>query len=484
MANDYFQDITPESGTPIRYTPEGPRDTAPSAPPQAPSVGSKVPIRPVASTAPSPAPTVAGGEKSIRNVTMQRSRPRVGGFGGDIRPEPPPAFMPEEPRRSRSRLWIWLLAGVSLLVLGGVVLLALRETTVTVTPRTQPVVFDQSISFSAAPVASAATGTLPYTIQESDFEDSTVVPAQGVEKAEDKATGNITIYNAYSTAPNRLIKNTRFETPEGLVFRIPESVVVPGKSGTTPGQIEVTVFADQPGEAYNVGPVAKFTVPGLKATPDMYAGIYARSTSPMSGGFSGERPAVAPGALENARAEIRMRLEARARETAQAAVSETALVFPTLVKITYQSLPSTTEAGGGLRIHEKAHVVIPVFNPLTFGALVARNVTANDTTSGVRIEQGAGFSAVVSEDAIGSIGLEPFSFSLSGSGTLVWDVDVLALQEALAGRDQTVFQSIVEGFPSIQEAHARIAPFWKNSFPADGADIQVILEEPQKGSSS
>lgn len=484
MANDYFQDITPESGTPIRYTPEGPRDAAPSAPPTPPSFGSKVPIRPVVPPAPTPSPAPGTGEKSIRNVSVQRSRPRVGGFGGDIRPEPPPAFVPEEPRRSGSRLWLWLLAGVSLLVLGAALLLAFRETTVTVVPRTQPVVFDQSVSFSAAPAASAATGTLPYTIQESDFEDSTVVAAQGVEKAEDKATGNIIIYNSYSTAPNRLIKNTRFETPEGLIFRIPESVVVPGKSGSTPGQIEVTVFADQPGEAYNIGPVAKFTVPGLKSTPDMYAGIYARSTTPMSGGFSGERPAVAPGALEAARAEIRTRLESRARETAQAALSDTALVFPSLVKITYQSLPSTTEAGGGLRIHEKAHVVIPVFNPLTFGSLIARNVTANDTGSGVRVEEGAGFTAVVPEEVIGSIGLETFTFSLAGSGTLVWDVDVPALQEALAGRDQTVFQSIVEGFPSIQEAHARIAPFWKSSFPDEPGDIKVIIEETPNGSSS
>lgn len=479
MANDYFQDITPESGTPIRYTTEGPRDDAPVSTPGAAGVA-KVSVR--AAAAPPP-PVAPSGEKSIRNVTVQRARPRVGGFGADIRPEPP-AFMAEEPRRRKPRLWIWILALGSVVVLAGVAILALRDTTVTIQPRTQPVVFDSSVTFSAAPASSAATGTLPYTIQEADFEDSTVVPANGVERAEDKATGTIIIYNNYATSPQRLIKNTRFETPQGLIFRIPESVVVPGKSGSTPGQLEVTVFADQAGESYNIGPVEKFTIPGLKGTPDMYAGLYARSGAPMSGGFSGERPAVAPQALQAARAEVRTRLEAKIRETAKAASSETALVFPSLVKISYQSLPSTTEAGGGLRIHEKAHVVIPVFNPALFGAAVARNVTAHDGANQITILPGAGFGASVSGGEVSSIGLEPFSFSLSGAGTLVWNVDTAAIQEALAGRDQTVFQTIIEGFSSIQKADARIAPFWKNTFPEDPSDIIIILESPQEGSTS
>lgn len=472
MANDYFQDITPESGTPIRYTTEGPRDEA-GAP-----VPSRVSVRSGVQAPPTPPTSPMTGEKSIRNVTVQRTRPRAGGMGGDIRPDPVPVFAPEPPRKRRSsRLWIWILALASILVLGGALLaFALKSTTVRVKPLAQPIVFDATVY--GASLNGTATGTIPYTVKEFEFEDSAVVPAQGTERAEDKATGTVIVYNNYSTTPQRLIKNTRFETPQGLVFRIPESIVVPGKNGSTPGQLQVTVFADQPGEAYNVGPVEKLTLPGLKSTADMYAGIYARSTAAMSGGFVGERPAVAPGAMESARSEVRARLEKKAQESALAVSSESLFVLPSLVQISYQSLPSTTEAGGGLRMHEKAKVVVPVFSPEVFGAAIAQGVTAADTSSGVRLTPGSGFSATVAEGDSAQIGVGAFRFSLSGAGTLVWDIPLEALTEALAGKDQTVFQTVVEGFPSIQEAHANISPFWRSTFPDDASDIEIVREEP------
>ena len=90
-----------------------------------------------------------------------------------------------------------------------------------------------------------------------------------------KASGSITVYNNYSTASVKLIKNTRFQTPAGLIFRVPADVVIPGKQGSTPGQVTVTVFADQVGQQYNIGPTPRLTVPGLQSNAAMYAQIYA-----------------------------------------------------------------------------------------------------------------------------------------------------------------------------------------------------------------
>ena len=51
-----------------------------------------------------------------------------------------------------------------------------------------------------------------------------------------KAQGTLTIYNAYSSAPQTLVATTRFVTPDGKIFRLTNEVTVPGAKITN-GQI-------------------------------------------------------------------------------------------------------------------------------------------------------------------------------------------------------------------------------------------------------
>ena len=96
------------------------------------------------------------------------------------------------------------------------------------------------------------------------------VPATFEQKLQRKANGKVVIYNAYSATPQRLIKNTRLESADRKIFRINDSVVVPGvttvKGEVVPGSVEVTVFADAPGKEYNIG-TTNFTIPGFKGDP-------------------------------------------------------------------------------------------------------------------------------------------------------------------------------------------------------------------------
>ncbi|MBI4087264.1 MAG: hypothetical protein HY434_00325 [Candidatus Liptonbacteria bacterium] len=117
-------------------------------------------------------------------------------------------------------------------------------------------------------------------------------PASGKSNVSAKASGKMFIYNAYSSKPQALVATTRFETPDGKVFRISNQVVVPAaeiKNGKiTPSKIEANIVADKPGPDYNVGPIAKLTIPGFKGTP-RYDGFYGELIEPTRGGFVGER---------------------------------------------------------------------------------------------------------------------------------------------------------------------------------------------------
>lgn len=413
-------------------------------------------------------------ERSIRNIQPTATRVRM------TRHAPVRPSHPHEPRpRSGGKWGVWIAALVSLIILGGAAALILfPSTNVQITPHTQMVPFDSATTFTAYPQAGATPGTIAYTTVSQAFEDSAVVAAGGVEHVEEKATGTVTVYNEYSDKPVRLIKNTRFQSSSGLVYRIPASVDVPGKKGTTPGSISVTVFADQTGESYNLPPQDKFTLPGLKSTAEMYAGVYAKSTTAFAGGFSGDRPAVAQATLDAARSEVRGRLTEKAHQLAETA-PEGSYAFAGLTNIVFETLPPTTEPGGGVRIHERATVVLPVFPGDSFAQALAQAVSASAEGQSITIRFADSVSATASSTlAQGELGQKPLTFGLSGSGQLVWNVDTDALATALAGKEESAFQAIIQGFPSVEEARARITPFWQDSFPEDSAKIQITVEEP------
>jgi len=109
----------------------------------------------------------------------------------------------------------------------------------------------------------------------------------GKKHVTEKARGEITVYNEYSSNPQKIVANTRFLSKGGQLFKIVESITIPGFSRVegkdVPGEVTAAVYADVPGEKYNIG-ASSFTLPGLQGHPK-YSSIYARSTQAMSGGI-------------------------------------------------------------------------------------------------------------------------------------------------------------------------------------------------------
>src|SRR3989344_6334633 len=192
MAKDYFQDIMPPNSS------EAPRQAPPT--PAAPNYSASTP-----SESPTSLPPSADlPEKTIRNIQVSpsaRTRSRV---GLDLR-EP----MPTGTGGKFGRIWLWGGVALALLTLGAMALVALRPTSVTVVPRSPNVLFDETAIFTANPAATAATGTLSYTLEPVTLEDSAIVPAQGAQQVEERASGTITVYNEYSTQPVKLLKDRR-----------------------------------------------------------------------------------------------------------------------------------------------------------------------------------------------------------------------------------------------------------------------------------
>ncbi len=139
------------------------------------------------------------------------------------------------------------------------------------------------------------------------------------------AGGKITIYNT-SSGVWPLIEQTRFQTADGIIFRILSPVEVPAATVSGPGKIETVVRADQTdvngqivGERGNIEP-SKFFLPGLRE--ESRSKIYAESSVAMSGGVTDYVDYVTAEDLTAAENRIKDEIVKGAVEQLQAAVKQ------------------------------------------------------------------------------------------------------------------------------------------------------------------
>lgn len=143
------------------------------------------------------------------------------------------------------------------------------------------------------------------------------------------ASGKLTIINTTNNAWP-LIPLTRFQTRDGIVFRIADKVTVPAATNNGPGKIDVFVTADQldayggiAGARGNIGP-GTFFLPGLKG--DSQSKLYAESKEEMKGGVTDYVTFIEPEDLEAAKVKLKDELVKSAVTELRVAVEQKAQV--------------------------------------------------------------------------------------------------------------------------------------------------------------
>jgi hypothetical protein len=411
-------------------------------------------------------------KRSLQDIMPpQRRRPQRP--GAEREAEQP--YM-ESPRRKRGGVMIAMTAVVLLLLFAGAVFgisSFFESAVITVVPHEQDVA-PEGVAFEAT--KSAAEGVV-FSVATTEKIGVRTVPASGTSNVEKKASGTIIVYNYFSTTPQRLIKNTRFETTNGLIFRTPNSITIPGMTTTdgkeTPGSLEIVVEADEAGEKYNID-LTDFTVPGFSDTPQ-YDKIYARSKTPMSGGFVGTEATVSEDIEEKNRAEMRTALTDSLKGEAMTAIPDGYTTSDSLIFVTHESQPSRSVEGGA-ELREKG-VAYAILIPIEgLARIVAESGIATYDGEAVSIMNPEALVLGLSNPPATPWTAEELSFSVSGSAHLVWTVDSEGLKRDLAGKDIAAHTTILASYPSVDSAKVTVSPIWRQTFPADPEKITVTLK--------
>lgn len=425
--------------------------------------------------------------RSIRNITTSHRRSRRA-----IAPRRPTVASEDEEARARelhtpprggrnvgplfSRYGMWVIALVIVIIFVLAFSLLFSGSKVTVVPKQRDVVIDGTFTASQT----AAYGELSYELVTIERTATQTLSAAGDEAVEERASGRIIIFNNFSSSEQRLITNTRFQTSEGLVYRIDEPIVVPGQrtvnGKVVPGSIEVTVYADEPGTQYNIG-LTDFTIPGFAGSP-RFDGFYARSKTPMTGGFVGARLRVDPAAEERTREQLRADL---VEELSSGTLAEEPEGFQLILDTTfatYERLPNI-DRGNKVEIGERATLQGVLFPDGALGAFIAQETVAGfeaDTAVSIENPDALTFSFIAGEEAVSPWEEETLDFQLTGNARLIWLFNENRLKEDLSGRAKDALPTILSGYEGIEKAEVTLRPFWKRSFPDDVSKITIERE--------
>ncbi|MDP3729275.1 MAG: hypothetical protein Q8R26_00765 [bacterium] len=130
--------------------------------------------------------------------------------------------------------------------------------------------------------------------------------ATGRKVIEDRAKGKVRIYNSFSSSPQKLVSSTRFVSDSGLLYRLPETINIPGASieegKIIPRYVETSLVADQAGESYNMEKEITLKIPGFKGGPK-YETFYATAPNGFLGGFKGEAKVISKDDLKKSQEE-------------------------------------------------------------------------------------------------------------------------------------------------------------------------------------
>jgi len=383
-------------------------------------------------------------------------------------------------KKSRWQLFIAIFIFISVVGMGFGISLLTSGAEITLYPKVR----DINVNAEFTAYNSKKDDALSYEIMTLDATGERQVTATGQEQVKTQTTGEIEITKS-TPGTERLIKNTRFESKNGLIFRIQESVIVPGalknKTGETiPGTTRAQVFADVAGENYNLSAKNDFTVPAFRegGNTELYEAIKATNPTAFSGGFDGPRFIIAENELSTAKQSLQMEL----RDTLIAKIaSEKPANFTTFsdaIAITYTDLPSVKSGDTLVTIREQATLQIPLFKNEEFASFIAKEtITGYDAKEPVRINNLDKLTFAYSSASTSQVNLanlESLTFKITGVPKLVWTIDQEKMKVDLLGMEKTAFTGILGKYTGITKGEVKVRPSWKRSFPDKLGQIKIV----------
>lgn len=379
-------------------------------------------------------------------------------------------------RRKQSIGTLAFIGTLLVIVIGGSLLtFVFNSATVTIVPKHEDLAdFRKTVTFALPEVDTE--NTVLYTLATTSLSKSKTLALTESKKVEAKASGKMVIYNNYSAESQRLIKNTRFESAAGKIYRINQSVTVPGKSGSTPGSVEVTIYADSTGPEYNSSPT-DFTIPGFKGLPQ-FTGFYGRSNGSITGGASGNTTSASIADINAAKDELALELAQDVKEELSKKKMEGYVGLYSAIDVSYNDNEQALLQGSTSVYEVTATGYLMFAKGDEFAHFVAQSVR-DYKGAPVRLDDTDKLTYSRKDtDRLSQV--QTLDILVEGSPRVVFLTDESALKSLVAGKKRSEFTALMKGIDSIVGAEISFSPLWLSSFPDDTSKISIVESLPKR----
>jgi len=397
--------------------------------------------------------------------------------------EPLPFIKKEKIKREREfkiftrKFWITALVIICILSLSYVVYFVLPRAQVVLSPKKEKVNFDTEITVDKnINSVDEKEGKIPGQFFQLESSISKEFPTTGEKEVEEKAKGTITVYNQYSSSPQTLVKTTRFKATDGKIFRLVDTVTIPGAT-IDEGKIiasskDVEVIADEAGEAYNIGP-SKFTIPGFEGSPK-YAAFYGQSSAAMSGGAKGKMKVATKDDIDGATNIVTIEVKDKVKKEFQEKIPQGLKLLESA-----QSL-EIIESSSNLKANQPGERFIVTVKAKASGlafkeqdALFLAGKIMNEKISGNKIlllsTIKINYQSVKNNFTQGKTVL-----TCKVEADAAWNFDEEKIKNDLAGKNEADVRTYLSSIPEIENARVIFWPFWVKKIPSNKNKIKVI----------
>jgi len=374
--------------------------------------------------------------------------------------------------RSGGGRGIWYVAALAIVILVFALTFVFAGATVYVTPR------EGSVEISGPILAEKESRDgLSYETISLSSQASATAGASEKKYVERKAVGTVRLYNNNGTAPQKLLIDTRLESPDGYIYKTKTPVTVPGQKTeggkTVPGSVDVAIYADEAGDVYNLKDKdIELKIVGFRGGPK-YEKIYGKTTTPVEGGFKGDTYDLGEDELAKITEELETTLRADLIAKARAELPDDFIMYDAAATIRFENpeIAGGTEGGQSDKSEVRVAGTIEayIFKQEDLTRALVDKVIAKSEENGVSIPNIREL-AITLEAAEGS----EVRMSIDDRVQVVWDISDEAVKEALVGVRRRDFESKMLEFKNIERAELALKPFWRTTLPDKPGAIKIV----------
>lgn len=393
----------------------------------------------------------------------------------------PPVRPPRRVSRDTSRggRGIWYVAILLIAALFFGLSIFFTGATITITPKTlNPTLNERFVAYKK-PIA----GELTFDFMVVDGQVSETLTSTTKENVQDNAGGTVRIFNNHSTESQLLVIDTRLVDENGRTYKTVERVTVPGQKTVNgvvePGFVDVEIYADIAGPQGNqVESGMKLGIAGFKeANSPKYETIYAETTTPLSGGFSGERFVVDEEQKKATQEKLTNQLSAELKAQSSAQVPSTSFIPENLSVLMNERFNESVSETGEIMITLEASLFNVLFNQSELERYLIDTSVVGVTQGEIYIGNITNLNISYIDQSAQTVNLESLEtlgFTIEDSLNIVWNVNQDILKFELVGQKKKDFQTIISSIAGIDSASVMVQPVWRGRLPDNNEDIEVI----------